>query len=356
MEQTKTITKALLHWTQGVYTLFNDSAIDETQEVHSLSDLQFNKKLLCALQTILVQEGDESFVDTFKKITTQKDSEIQRLHHIILSLEQKYGQKFEELHLEVDETTDTSYNTEQIRKIVELTLGWAMLFGQEEQRQKYIEHIFTLSTDLQQALMLIIQEQQQMASVVHATNNDNDDTFMQSTPKGSSQRRSSLASSPTPNRDLTASAFSRSDSPYKRLATQQAITNSLRKKIENNTLSTPGNNQTIDKLRKQLHLFKEENIRLHSEVSEAQNKLAEHDEERAKLTECSEKRAAELKKVMHAEMKAIERETELRASIQDLQQRNNQLMQKNAETNLMQKEMQRLQDENAILSTVRVKT
>ena len=276
-----------------------------------------------------------------------------------------------------------------MRKVVELTLGWAMLFGDADQKQKYIDHIFTLKPDHQQALMLIIQEQQELAfgSEGNEIENDNDDveeTTDAGTPhnpkfanvnakanasdafaSGSNDNQLgfgspgpslspfgnlALASPAVSNRRVSASAFSKTNSPYQRLAVVNSGNKSARRNRSRNrnrrsnigTPSTSSSNSSsssssnsegaaadmalLESLRGQLKQMKTENLRLHTSLTEAETKLTERDEERKQLAKGSEKRAAELKKVMRAEMAAIERETELTAKLEDLTNRNKQLM------------------------------
>ena len=369
MSQNKVIEDALLLWTKGVAQMFDPASLDGDADAGptELAGVQSNASLLCSLQTVLMQDGDEDFEDVYQEQQAAGRSATECLLAVIETLEVKYGRSFGEALRPVEVADDEmTLSVAQMRKVVELTLGWAMLFGQDEQKQKYIEHIFTLAADHQQALMLIIQEQQEMAYAPTPESSPAADngTSAAASPCGDvkAEKTSVTAAafdSPfasASNRRISASAFTQNDSPYKRLV----ATNSAKKKprsngSKNNTEgpNTPGVSNALENLRAQLRMVKEENIRLHSSVAEAQQKLEEREQERAQISEGSEKRAAELKKIMRAEMEAIERESELRTKVEELTQRNSQLREQAKELSSLREENRKLRDDSDVLSSVR---
>lgn len=321
-ENSEVVQNALLQWTKGVVTLFDKEVEESVSSVNDLQDIQNNNTLLCALKTILFHQEDNehdeaSFSSLFKSYVDASDSTSDTIKAIIGQLEVKYDHQFKAFDVE-----STLFTTTQMQKIVELTLGWAMLYGDDTQKTQYVEYIFSLKPDLQTALMMIIQEQQQQAfgNINHTIPDEemNVERKIVATPpsktkKSSTNHTTSILSSmvlspfgasPVVNRRLSASAFGTDESPYQRLAASQSGKKRSRKYKTVQSPSTPSQMQNaIETLRSQLQMFKNENLKLHEDLSQANKKLAEREEAQAYLSEGSDKRAAELKKVMKAEMK-----------------------------------------------------
>ena len=350
MSSPETIEGALLEWSKSLVMLVGRES--EVPDVSTLSAVQQNQHILCGLLSVLIHDGDEAFDDIFAEQIAAGRSNVDLLASIVKSLESKYDRKFEDLASNGD-----AFSVAQLRKLVELALGWAMLFGPEDQKQKYIEYIFELNTDYQQALMLIIQEQQELAfadaeSAV-AADNEGDQAA-----NAKQNTASPFASSPAPsNRRVSASAFGANDSPYSNLARTTSTKKARSSRI---FVQTPGSPSTpssglVDNLRTQLRALKSENMRLHGELADTKEQLKEREEERVCITENSQRRAAELKKMMRAEMAAIERENQLKEQLQEVAKRNKKLREQAKDINRLKDENRKLLDDNAVLNSLRAR-
>jgi hypothetical protein len=133
-ENSEVVQNALLQWTKGVVTLFNKEVEESVSSVNDLQDIQNNNTLLCALKTILFHQednehGEASFPSLFKSYVDASDSTSDIMKAIIGQLEIKYDHQFKAFDVE-----STLFTTTQMQKIVELTLGWAMLYGDDTQK------------------------------------------------------------------------------------------------------------------------------------------------------------------------------------------------------------------------------
>jgi hypothetical protein len=348
MSKDRVVEDALLQWLKGATCLFDAAAGAAVADVASLEGAQTSRPLLCALKTVLLQDADADDADAdndessltgiYRAQGASGASASDLLAAVVGLLEQRYDQRFDGLSAASVAAAAAAgdalpFDVSQVRKIVELTLGWAMLFGHEQQKQQYVEYIISLKPDHQRALMLIIQEQQETAN--SGSGDDDDDNghhgALGTPPKAASSDDWSPPASPLgfapplgTNRRQSASAFGHSGSPYKRLMASHSAKKSKPKEQQLKQLisaaaaaggsggggggfhQTPKSQQQLaasnESLRSQVRLMSAENLRLEGALADALQKLALREEERAQLTEGSDKRAVELKKVMAAEM------------------------------------------------------
>ena len=89
------IADALLQWTRGIATLFDDSCLEGNDEaIASLTDVQNSGPLLCALLTVL-QHEEGSFEEMFQQSLDAEASNAERLMQIVEALGSKYDRKFD---------------------------------------------------------------------------------------------------------------------------------------------------------------------------------------------------------------------------------------------------------------------
>ena len=90
------------------------------------------------------------------EVTSDELSNSELLAKIVNDLEHMYDDLSD-----LQPSKDGEYSEIQVRKIVERTLGCAMIFGTESDKQQYAEHIMELEQGPQMCLMQCIQVRSQ---------------------------------------------------------------------------------------------------------------------------------------------------------------------------------------------------